>query len=48
VIEKIKPENIVAVLEEEGITISILQGQQILDFLLKLADIAVTQYLANE
>ena len=40
----IKPEKVVEMLKEDGLDITIEQADLILDFLYKLADIALSQY----
>jgi len=40
----IKPERVVQMLKEDGLDITIEQADLILDFLYKLADIALSQY----
>ena len=43
--EKLQPEKAVDILREEGIEVTVEQAKLILEFLKKLAEIAVTQYL---
>jgi hypothetical protein len=43
--EKIQPEQIVKILHEKGIEVTVEEAKLILDFMRKLADITVTQYL---
>ena len=43
--EKIQPEKVVEILHQKGIEVSVEEAKLILDFLRKLADITVTQYL---
>ena len=43
--EKLKPENVVEMLKEKGMEVSVEQATAILNFLRKLADIVVAQYL---
>jgi len=43
--EKLQPEKIVQLLSKKGVVLSLEQAKQILDFLKKLAEIAIDQYL---
>jgi len=43
--EKLRPEEAVELMRQNGIEITLEQAKIILQFLRKLADIAVTQYL---
>ncbi len=43
--EKMQPEQVMEMLRQRGVEISLEQARLILVFLRKLADIAVTQYL---
>lgn len=43
--EKLQPEKAVEVLQQHGVEVTVEQAKLILEFLRKLADIAVTQYL---
>ena len=43
--EKIQPEKVVEILRQKGVEVTLEEAKLILDFLRKLADIAVTQYL---
>ena len=43
--EKLRPEDAVELMRQSGIEITVEQAKIILQFLRKLADIAVTQYL---
>ena len=43
--EKLRPEDAVEIMRQKGIEITLEQAKIILQFLRKLADIAVTQYL---
>jgi hypothetical protein len=45
IMEKLQPEKIVQLLSQKGVALSIEQAKQILDFLKKLAEIAIDQYL---
>lgn len=46
--EKLVPEKVVEILREKGVEVSLEQARMILEFLRKLADIAVNQYLNNK
>ncbi len=46
--EKLQPEAAMEILRQQGIKINSEQAKLILDFLRKLAEITVTQYLTNE
>ncbi|MBI2283102.1 MAG: hypothetical protein HYU71_05290 [Bacteroidetes bacterium] len=46
--EKLVPEKVVEILREKGVEVSLEQARLILEFLRKLADIAVNQYLNNK
>ena len=43
--EKLKPEQALELLRQQGVQVTLEQAGMILEFLRKLADIAVTQYL---
>ena len=43
--EKMQPEKVVEILRQRGVEVTLEQARLILDFLRKLADITVTQYL---
>ncbi|HWZ22791.1 MAG TPA: hypothetical protein VNW06_09070 [Cytophagaceae bacterium] len=43
--EKIQPEKVMEMLRKKGVEITLEQARLILDFLRKLADITVTEYL---
>ena len=43
--EKMQPEQVMEMLRQRGVEVSLEQARLILVFLRKLADIAVTQYL---
>ena len=43
--EKIQPEKVVEILRQKGVEVTLEQARLILEFLRKLADITVTQYL---
>ncbi len=43
--EKLQPEKAVGMLRQHGMEVTLEQAKLILEFLRKLADIAVTQYL---
>jgi hypothetical protein len=43
--EKIQPEKVMEILRKKGVEITLEQARLILDFLRKLADITVTEYL---
>jgi hypothetical protein len=43
--EKIQPEKVVEMLRQKGVEVTLEQARLILEFLRKLADITVTQYL---
>lgn len=43
--EKMQPEQVMEMLRQRGVEVSLEQARLILAFLRKLADIAVTQYL---
>ena len=45
--EKLQPEKAVEMLRGRGIEVTLEQAKLILEFLRKLADIAVTQYLST-
>ena len=45
--ENLKPDKAVQLLREDGIEVTVEQAKLILEFLKKLADIAVTQYLST-
>ncbi len=46
--EKIQPDKVVEMLRQKGVEVTSEQAGLILDFLRKMADIAVTQYLKSE
>lgn len=46
--EKLKPEGAMEILRQQGVKINSEQAKLIVNFLRKLAEIAVTQYLSNE
>ena len=46
--ERIKPERVIEILKKNGLEINFEQAKVILDFLHKLANIAVTQSLDHE
>ncbi len=46
--EKLVPEKVVEILREKGVEVSLEQARLILEFMRKLADIAVSQYLNNK
>ena len=43
--EKIQPEKVMEMLRQKGVEVTLEQARLILEFLRKLADITVTQYL---
>jgi hypothetical protein len=43
--DKLQPEKAVEILRQHGVEVTVEQARLILEFLRKLADIAVTQYL---
>jgi hypothetical protein len=43
--EKIQPEKVMEILRKKGVEITLEQARLILEFLRKLADITVTEYL---
>ena len=43
--EKIQPEKVVEILRQKGVEVTLEEARLILEFLRKLADITVTQYL---
>jgi hypothetical protein len=43
--DKLRPEQALEVLQQHGVQVTLEQAGMILEFLRKLADIAVTQYL---
>ena len=43
--EKIQPEKVVEILRQKGTEVTLEEARLILEFLRKLADITVTQYL---
>ena len=43
--EKLQPEKAVEILQQNGVEVTVEQAKLILEFLRKLAEIAVTQYL---
>jgi hypothetical protein len=45
--EKIQPEKVVEILRQKGVEVTLEEAKLILDFLRKLADITVTQYLSQ-
>jgi hypothetical protein len=45
--EKLQPEKVVEVLRQDGVEVTLEQAKLILEFLRKLAEIAVTQYLSK-
>ena len=45
--EKLQPEKAVEMLRQRGMEVTLEQAKLILEFLRKLADIAVTQYLSQ-
>jgi hypothetical protein len=46
--EKLQPERVVDMLRQSGMEVTVEQARLILEFLRKLADMAVTQYLIDE
>ena len=46
--EQLQPEKVAAILREQGMNVTIEEAGLILEFLRKLANIAVNQYLENE
>ena len=45
--EKIQPEKVVEILRQKGVEVTLEEAKLILEFLRKLADITVTQYLSQ-
>lgn len=46
--EKLQPEKVMDLLRQSGMEVSVEQAKLMLEFLRKLADMAVTQYLRDE
>ena len=45
--DKLQPEKAVEILRAHGVVVSVEEAKRILEFLRKLAEIAVTQYLSK-
>ena len=45
--EQISPEKAIEILKKEGLEVDTLQAKLILEFLYKLADIAIAHYMRN-